>query len=153
MTQRDGMGRELGGGFRIGNSCTPVVDSCWCMAKPIQYCKVISLQLKFKKKINKIKMWTILKVFVEFATTLLLCYIWVFWSWSLWNLSSPTRDRTHMPPALEGKVIITGLPLSLSCPPLPLPWDLLHDLKKKHRLKVNGWEMILQEIAGKTKQV
>ena len=21
----------------------PVVDSCWCMAKPIQYCKVISL--------------------------------------------------------------------------------------------------------------
>ena len=43
MTQRDGMGREVGGGFRIGNTCTPVVDSCWCMAKPIQYCKVISL--------------------------------------------------------------------------------------------------------------
>ena len=34
------MGREVGGGFRIGNSCTPVVDSCQCMAKPIQYCKV-----------------------------------------------------------------------------------------------------------------
>ena len=46
MTQRDGMGRELGGGLRMGNMCTPVVDSCWCMAKPIQYCKVISLQLK-----------------------------------------------------------------------------------------------------------
>ena len=28
---------------RIWNTCTPVVDSCWCMAKPIQYCKVISL--------------------------------------------------------------------------------------------------------------
>ena len=28
MTQRDGMGREEGGGFRIGNTCTPVVDSC-----------------------------------------------------------------------------------------------------------------------------
>ena len=28
MTQRDGMGREVGGGFRIGNTCTPVVDSC-----------------------------------------------------------------------------------------------------------------------------
>ena len=26
--------------------CTPVMDSCQCMAKPIQYCKVISLQLK-----------------------------------------------------------------------------------------------------------
>ena len=24
---------------------TPFKDSCWCMAKPIQYCKVISLQL------------------------------------------------------------------------------------------------------------
>ena len=40
---RDGMGREVGGGFRFGNTCTPMVDSCWCMAKPIQYCKVISL--------------------------------------------------------------------------------------------------------------
>ena len=52
----DGMGREVGGGFSMGNTCTPVVDSCQCMAKPIQYCKVISLQLnklifkKLKKK-------------------------------------------------------------------------------------------------------
>ena len=28
MTQRDDMERVVGGGFRIGNSCTPVVDSC-----------------------------------------------------------------------------------------------------------------------------
>ena len=42
-TQRDGMAREVGGGFSMGNTCTPVVDSCRCMAKPIQYCKVISL--------------------------------------------------------------------------------------------------------------
>jgi len=28
MTQRDGMGREEGGGFRMGNTCTPVADSC-----------------------------------------------------------------------------------------------------------------------------
>ena len=27
MTQRDGMGREEGGGFRMGNACIPVVDS------------------------------------------------------------------------------------------------------------------------------
>ena len=40
MTQRDVMGREVGGGFMFGNACTPVVDSCQCMAKPIQYCKV-----------------------------------------------------------------------------------------------------------------
>jgi len=29
MTQRDGTGREEdGGGFRMGNTCTPVADSC-----------------------------------------------------------------------------------------------------------------------------
>ena len=44
MTQRDEMGSEVGGGFRMGNMCAPVADSCECMAKPIKYCKVISLQ-------------------------------------------------------------------------------------------------------------
>ena len=39
-TQRDVMGRVVGGGFMFGNTCTPVVDSCQCRAKPIQYCKV-----------------------------------------------------------------------------------------------------------------
>ena len=28
MTQRDGMGSEVGAGFRMGNTCTPVVDAC-----------------------------------------------------------------------------------------------------------------------------
>ena len=28
MTQRDATGREEVGGFRIGNTCIPVVDSC-----------------------------------------------------------------------------------------------------------------------------
>ena len=40
MTQRDGMGREEGGGFRMGNTCIPVADSFRYLAKPIQYCKV-----------------------------------------------------------------------------------------------------------------
>ena len=40
MTQRDRIGRELGGGFRTGNTCTPMVDSNQCMAKQIQCCKV-----------------------------------------------------------------------------------------------------------------
>ena len=26
------------GGFRMGNTCTPMVDSCQCMAKALQYC-------------------------------------------------------------------------------------------------------------------
>ena len=30
---RDGMGKELGGGFRTGNACAPMADSCQCMAK------------------------------------------------------------------------------------------------------------------------
>jgi len=37
----EGWYREGGWGeFRMGNTCTPVVDSRQCMAKPIQYCKV-----------------------------------------------------------------------------------------------------------------
>ena len=28
MTQREDTGREEGGGFRMGNMCIPVVDSC-----------------------------------------------------------------------------------------------------------------------------
>jgi len=37
----EGWYREGGGwGYRMGNTCIPVADSCWYMAKPIQYCKV-----------------------------------------------------------------------------------------------------------------
>ena len=42
-TLRDGMGREVG---RMGNTCTPVADACWCMTKPIQYCKVKKNKIK-----------------------------------------------------------------------------------------------------------
>ena len=37
----EGWYRE-GGGRRVqdANMCIPVADSCWYMAKPIQYCKV-----------------------------------------------------------------------------------------------------------------
>ena len=40
----EGWDGEVGGGFMFENACTSVVDSCQCMAKPIQYCKIISLQ-------------------------------------------------------------------------------------------------------------
>ena len=49
MTQRDGMGRELEGEFRMRNTCTPMADSSQCMAKPIQCCKV---KKKKKKRIK-----------------------------------------------------------------------------------------------------
>ena len=72
MTQRDVMGREVGGGFRMGNICTPTVDSCQCMAKPIQYCKAIKIN-KFilkkeilhppkKKEKKNVFLWKILDV-------------------------------------------------------------------------------------------
>ena len=64
MTQRDDMGREVGGGFRMGNMCTPVADACWCMANPIQYCKVKKkksrrkeMSKKTTKVIYKTKTW------------------------------------------------------------------------------------------------
>ena len=34
-TQRDGMGREAGGGIGMGNTCKSMADSCQCMAKTI----------------------------------------------------------------------------------------------------------------------
>ena len=37
---RDGMGREEGGGSRMGNTCIPVADSFGYLAKLIQLCKV-----------------------------------------------------------------------------------------------------------------
>ena len=51
------MGREVGGGFRMGNMCTPVADACWYMAKPIEYCKV-------KKNNNNIKIKKLLKRYI-----------------------------------------------------------------------------------------
>ena len=54
MTQRDGMGREAEGGFRMGNTCKSMIHlDLW--QNPLQYSKVISLQLI---KINeKKKLW------------------------------------------------------------------------------------------------
>ena len=49
------MGRKVGGGFRMGNTCTPMVDSSQSIAKPIQYSKVIII-IKKKKKEKKEKL-------------------------------------------------------------------------------------------------
>ena len=52
------MGRELGGGFMFGNACTPVVDSCQCMAKlafkksQISYLRLHPKKLQKKEQIN-----------------------------------------------------------------------------------------------------
>ena len=46
--------RKLRSTWRGKDMCTPVADSCWYMAKPIQYCKVkiIIIIIKLKKKIK-----------------------------------------------------------------------------------------------------
>ena len=44
------MGLEVGGGFRIGNLCTPVADSCQCMAKPYSIIKQNKVKIKINKK-------------------------------------------------------------------------------------------------------
>ena len=38
-----------------------------------------------------------LKVFIEFATRLLLFYVLVFWQQGMWDFSSPTTDLTDIP--------------------------------------------------------
>jgi len=43
------MGREEGGGFRMGSTGIPVADSFQCLAKLIQYCKVLKIKLNLKK--------------------------------------------------------------------------------------------------------
>ena len=54
-TQRDWVEREVGGGIGMGNTCKSMADAYQSMAKPLQYYKVISLQIikingKKKKK-------------------------------------------------------------------------------------------------------
>ena len=44
-TQRDEMGREAGGGIGMGTHVTPWLIHVNVWQKPLQYCKVISLQL------------------------------------------------------------------------------------------------------------
>ena len=53
-TQRDRVEREVGGGIGMGNTYKCLADSCQYMTKPLQYCKVISLQL-IKNKWKRIK--------------------------------------------------------------------------------------------------
>ena len=66
-TQRDGMGREAGGGIGMGNECKSMADSCQCMTKPLQYCKVISLQL-IKINEKKEKIYKNMKYFKNYNT-------------------------------------------------------------------------------------
>ena len=52
MALRDGMGREVGEGFRMGKTCAPMADSCQCMAKIEEELK--SLLMKVKEESEKV---------------------------------------------------------------------------------------------------
>ena len=71
-TQRDRVEREVEGGIGMGNTCKSMADSCQCMTKPLQYCKVISLQLiKINGKKNKVWIYWLVDLATPFLT-----YIW-----------------------------------------------------------------------------
>ena len=53
--------------------------------------------------------WTILKVFIEFVTMLLLFYVLVFWRQAC-GILAPQPGIKPAPPALEGEVLTTGPP-------------------------------------------
>ena len=85
------------------------------------------------------------------------------------ELGSPPLQVNSLPPEPPGEPHSSVIILNISGLNLPIKryrWlDVLRNKiqlhpapqalcsEEKHRLKVNGWEMILQEIAGKTKQV
>ena len=64
------MEREVGRGFRMGSTCTPMADSYQCMAEPLQYCKVISLQLKLKKKKDSLHLWKLASLYSSVKVTM-----------------------------------------------------------------------------------
>ena len=58
MTQRDGMGREVGGGSGWGTHVNTWMIPVHVLQNPPHYCKVISLQLiKNKGEQNKEFLW------------------------------------------------------------------------------------------------
>ena len=75
----EGWYREgVGGGFRMDNTCTPMTDSCGCMAKPIQYCKIKKKKSKKEKIINnflKIRRLIIEKLYLGIS----LEPLWAVW--------------------------------------------------------------------------
>ena len=73
------MGREEGGGFRIGNTCIPVADSFWYLAKLTQF-------VKFKNKIKLKKIILILRIHMFFVKVTQLCLtLWPHGLYSPWN--------------------------------------------------------------------
>ena len=81
------------GGSLFGGSLSPANSN----SSPNIWWPYISLALSLF-----FLLWTILKIFIESVPTLLLSYVLTFWTWGMWDLSSP-----------KGRVLVTQL-----CPTL-----------------------------------
>ena len=96
-------GEGGGKGFRMGNTCTPMADSYQCMVKPLQYCKVISLQLKWinllKNKIIKINGEKIKSGDITLPTKVCLVKAMVFpvvmYGCESWTTKKAEHQRNH----------------------------------------------------------
>ena len=82
------MGRVVGGGIGMGNTCKSMADSCQVWLKPLQYCKVISLQLiKINGKKKKKKLWSLLihQVLLLFICSPILSSFFLFFPCEYWG--------------------------------------------------------------------
>ena len=83
---------EEGGGFRMGNTCIPVVDSFWYLAKLIQLCNYVKFKNKIKFKKIKI-IWKGKKNMnnsVLFSTFIVLCKWSPLSGWKTFSHSART---------------------------------------------------------------
>ena len=100
-------GMGWGGRWEGGSGCKSMADSCQCMAKPLQYCKVISLQLI---KINKKRKEMQEILYIDFVFCHWICLIvltvfffnGVFRVFYKWNLVICNTETVLLHPFLLG---------------------------------------------------
>ena len=107
--------------------CLPLI----VIVEDISYCPIclriwifLNLDFSFSLIFKIFLMWTIFKVFIEFVTILLLFYVSFFWPRSMWDLSSPTRDRTHTPWVGRRSLFFFLAVLGLRCSMWDLHWGV-----------------------------
>ena len=71
LIETNAKGREEGGGFRMGNTCIPVADSFWYLAKLIQLCKIKKKKKERKKPMQHCKAITLQFNSVQFSCSVM----------------------------------------------------------------------------------
>ena len=98
------------GSVTAGLGWTPLSSACLSM----EPCQGSHTGIKYWGCSFLFLMWAIFNLFNLLQYRF--CFmVLVFWAWSMWNLSSPTRNQTSIPPCfepleLESEVLTTGLP-------------------------------------------